>query len=269
MTKKPKPHGLAQALRGAALGAGLLTATAILALSCSVQPAVAEEAKDSKTDMRGSHSGDEVKGGAEVDHSKMNHSGHGGHYDHKMTLDDGGMTMNWNDDTLPRGCKEISEEVDIEVRAGRKYANAGQAFGFDKNEWRVKPCAKVTVNFINEDDVRHQWMMHGLPRYLYDQGMFHLEAAGNSKRKASLIVPNDDVTYLVHCDISQHMEKGLKAQLKVGAGSGDLPSVPGISDARIGDLAGEPTSGWQTALLLAGLIFGVGIGSGVLRRASK
>ncbi|MGB4247757.1 MAG: multicopper oxidase domain-containing protein, partial [Pseudohongiellaceae bacterium] len=45
----------------------------------------------------------------------------------------------------------------------------------------------------------------------------------------SFIVPSDDATYLVHCDITQHMEKGMKAQLVVGAGSGDLWSVPGVS----------------------------------------
>jgi hypothetical protein len=39
----------------------------------------------------------------------------------------------------------------------------------------------------------------------------------------------------VHCDIAQHMEKGMKAQLKVGAGSGDLPSIPGVTALEIPD----------------------------------
>ena len=40
----------------------------------------------------------------------------------------------------------------------------------------------------------------------------------------------------MHCDIAQHMEKGMKAQLKVGKGRGDLPSIPGISAATFADV---------------------------------
>ena len=74
-------------------------------------------------------------------------------------------------------------------------------------------------------------MVHGLPRYLYPQGMFHLEAAGGARQTGTFIVPADDQTYLVHCDVTQHMEKGMKGQLKVGRGSGDLWAVPGVSNA--------------------------------------
>ncbi|MDA0821332.1 MAG: multicopper oxidase domain-containing protein [Proteobacteria bacterium] len=37
--------------------------------------------------------------------------------------------------------------------------------------------------------------------------------------------------YIAHCDISHHMEQGLKAQLLVGSDFGTLPSIPGISAA--------------------------------------
>ena len=72
-------------------------------------------------------------------------------------------------------------------------------------------------------------MLHGLPKYLYPQGMFHMELNGRGQTTGSFIVPSDDRTYLVHCDIPQHTEKGMKAQLKVGKGSGNLDSVPGVS----------------------------------------
>jgi hypothetical protein len=78
-------------------------------------------------------------------------------------------------------------------------------------------------------------MMHGLPKYLYPKGMFHLEATGPSKISGTLILPPGDKTYLVHCDIAQHMEKGMKAQLKVGKGDGDLPSIPGVTAYSIAD----------------------------------
>ena len=166
--------------------------------------------------------------------------------EHKMLMDhggghlmdmDGGMIMGQNKDTLPPGCSRVSEDVAFTVRAGHKYAKdfPGTMFGFDTHEWHVKPCARLTVTFINEDHIRHQWMMHGLPKFIYDKGMFHLEMTGPAKITGTLILPNEDKTYLVHCDIAQHMEKGMKGQLVVGKGSTPFPSIPGITDLAIAD----------------------------------
>jgi hypothetical protein len=143
----------------------------------------------------------------------------------------GGMVMGQNTDTLPGGCDSISETKEITVHAGHKYAEKfpGRMFAFDIQEFNFKPCTKLTVHFVNEDNIRHQWMMHGLPKYLYPKGMFHLEASGPAKISGTLILPPGDKTYLVHCDIAQHMEKGMKAQIKVGKGDGDLPSIPGLT----------------------------------------
>jgi plastocyanin len=172
-----------------------------------------------------------------VEHNMLMDHGDG----HLMDMD-GGMVMGQNKDKLPPGCSRISEDVEITVHAGHKYAKdfPGTMFGFDKHEWRIKPCARLTVHFINEDHVRHQWMMHGLPKFLYDKGMFHLEATGPSKIDGTLILPAEDRTYLVHCDIAQHMEKGMKGQLIVGKGSTPFPSIPGITDLAIPDSYGPP-----------------------------
>lgn len=156
------------------------------------------------------------------------------HHHHQMpgmSMDDTGMVMGSNKNTLPDDCKEISGDYEISVQAGTSYAKpyASTLFGYSEHEWRVKPCSRITVNFKNEDDVRHQWMLHGLPKYLYDRGMFHIEASGGHAQTGVFIVPSDNKTYLVHCDIAQHMEKGMKAQLIVGSGSGDLWSIPGVS----------------------------------------
>lgn len=149
----------------------------------------------------------------------------------------GGMVMGQNTSTLPGGCDSISETKEITVHAGHKYAEKfpGRMFAFDKQEFNFKPCTKLTVHFVNEDHVRHQWMMHGLPKYLYPKGMFHLEVSGPAKISGTLILPPGDKTYLVHCDIAQHMEKGMKAQLKVGKGDGDLPSIPGVTAPAVPD----------------------------------
>jgi hypothetical protein len=143
----------------------------------------------------------------------------------------GGMVMGNNPDTLPGGCEKVAETKEITVRAGHKYAEKfpGRMFAFDTQEFQFEPCTKLTVHFINDDNVRHQWMMHGLPKYLYPKGMFHLEVSGPAKISGTLILPPGDKTYLVHCDIAQHMEKGMKAQLKVGKGDGDLPSIPNVT----------------------------------------
>ncbi len=167
-----------------------------------------------------------------MDHSDHDMSGHDHHMhgDHIMDMD-GGMVMGQNLDKLPSSCKSISEEIEITVHAGRKYAVnfPGTAFAFDNQQWHVKPCSKITWHFVNDDQVRHQFMIHGLPKYIYKNGMFHLEVTGPRTISGTIIVPATDATYLAHCDISQHMEKGMKAQLVVGAGKEDLPSIPGIT----------------------------------------
>lgn len=149
----------------------------------------------------------------------------------------GGMVMGQNADKLPGGCDKISETKEITVHAGHKYAEKfpGRMYAFDTQEFNFEPCTKLTVHFVNEDNIRHQWMMHGLPKYLYAKGMFHLEVSGPGKISGTLILPPGDKTYLVHCDIAQHMEKGMKAQLKVGKGDGDLPSIPGVTAPAVPD----------------------------------
>ena len=146
-------------------------------------------------------------------------------------LDAAGTAMNANSDMLPRDCAELGPDIKITVRGGREHAQstAGQTFGYSAHEYFAEPCSRITVSFTNDDSVRHQWMLHGLPRYLYAEGMFHLEAAGGATVSGTFIVPSDDNTYLVHCDMTQHMEQGMKAQLIVGDGSGDLWSIPGVS----------------------------------------
>jgi len=154
------------------------------------------------------------------------------HSGHHMTVDTGGMVMNENHHTLPRDCAEISRDHEITIHAGRVYAAdyPGMIFGMSEHEVRVAPCSRLTVTFVNEDEVRHQWMVHGLPNYLYPAGMFHIEAAGGHSKTGTFIVPGDDRNYLIHCDMAQHMEKGMRGQLVVGGGSGNLWSIAGISD---------------------------------------
>jgi hypothetical protein len=105
-------------------------------------------------------------------------------------------------------------------------------------------------------------MIHGLPKYLYPAGMFHIEAMGGSRQAGTFIVPAEDRTYLIHCDIAQHMEMGMRGQLVVGAGSGDLWGVPGVSDDFYRDAylrAPGMADGWTGALRLWMLLVAAGI----------
>ena len=180
-----------------------------------------------------------------------------------MSMDATGMVMGNNKDKLPDDCMEITGEYEINVVAGTRYAEpyASTIFGFNEHEWQVKPCSRITVNFKNEDDVRHQWMLHGLPKYLYNRGMFHMETAGGTSQTGVFIVPSDDKTYLVHCDIAQHMEKGMKAQLVVGRGGGDLWSIPGVSanfERPGGILTSTSGLAWLFSALAFALVFIIG-----------
>lgn len=154
----------------------------------------------------------------------MNHNG--------MIMDEKGMIMNHNPDKLPKDCKKVSEDVNITVRAGQKYAKnfTGKMYAFDQQEWNVAPCSRLNITFINDDEVRHQFMMHGLPGYLYPTGMFNIEVYGKGQKTASLIFGTKPKTYLVHCEVPQHMEMGMKAQIKVAGGDGDLSSIPGLTE---------------------------------------
>jgi len=185
--------------------------------------------------------------------SAMNHGG--------MVMDEKGMIMNANSDNLPRDCPKISENVDITIRAGQKHALkfTGKMFAFDQQEWNVKPCAKINITFINDDQIRHQLMIHGLPGYLYPEGMFHLELYGEGQLQASLIMPSQKKTYLVHCELPQHMEKGMKAQLKVDGGNGDLPSIPGISAPVKADVYPVDWTRLTVAILLLCVLAGFAI----------
>ena len=185
---------------------------------------------------------------------------HHGHHGHRMSLDASGMTMNENSELLPRDCEEITARVELTVHAGRQYAKnlPGMMFAYSENEFEAGPCSLVTVTLVNDDEVRHQWMIHGLPRYLYPGGMFHLETAGGTQRSGSFIVPGDAQTYLVHCDMPQHMEKGMKAQLVIAGGSGDLWAVPNTSDAlRREDYLDEKATWLSLGVFAASVLLGM------------
>ncbi len=183
----------------------------------------------------------------------MNHSG--------MLMNEKGMIMNSNTDNLPKDCTTISETIDVTIRAGHQYAlkYPGKMYTFDTQEINVKPCAKLNITFINDDQIRHQLMIHGLPGYLYSEGMFHLELNGAGQLEGSVIFPSQKKTYLMHCELPQHMEKGMKSQIKVDGGDGDLPSIPGISSPIKADYYKIDWSQLTIAIIVLSILLGIAI----------
>lgn len=188
---------------------------------------------------------------ANVSHAEMSHAG--------MRMGEWGMVMNENVQDLPQGCLKVAGVKEITINAGREYAKPfpGTIFGYSQHEFNLPKCTQINVTFINEDNIRHQFMIHGLPTYLHPQGMFHMELYAKGEVKGTFISPNSDRTYLAHCDIAQHMEKGMKAQVKVGDGSGDLPSIPGISGQLNKDVYELDLSFANVVLVLLLLILGL------------
>jgi len=192
--------------------------------------------------------------------SAMNHKG--------MTMDEKGMVMNENLDNLPKDCPEIAEDIHFTVHGGHKHAKKfnGKMYAFDQQQWEVKPCSRIKITFINDDDIRHQFMVHDLPGYLYPEGMFHIELYGKGQKEGSFIVPSQPKTYLVHCDIAQHMEKGMKAQLKVAGGDKDLPSIPGLTEPVTADSYRVNWTSASWAILVFAVLVGFALPFFILKR---
>ncbi len=189
----------------------------------------------------------------------MNHGG--------MMMDASGMVMNENSDQLPHGCDAVAGDVEITVHAGRKYAARfnGKIFAYDQQQWNVAPCSRVKITLINDDSIRHQLMIHGLPPRLHPAGMFHLELYGRGTISGTLIMPKESKTYLVHCEVPQHQEHGMKAQLKVAGGDGDLPAIPGISADVTPDHYPVEWRKSNWLMLLVAVVMGGLLATGLLR----
>jgi len=137
--------------------------------------------------------------------------------------------MGQNTDQLPPGCEEISGTEQLTIEAGTEHAEQfpSKMYTYSDRKLNFEPCTKLEVTFINNDSIRHQWMVHGLPEQTYGKmGMFMLETT-SGKEKGTFILPSEDESLLIHCGVPQHTQKGMKAQLTVGNGDGDIPNVPG------------------------------------------
>lgn len=164
----------------------------------------------------------------------------------------GAKVVNENTDDLPPGCDSISEELELTVRGGKDFASdmAGVVFTFDNRSFDMPACARVTVTFVNEDDVRHQFMPHGV----WPDGTFLIEVDGPGEDTGTFITSANPGSVMVHCGVSQHQQKGMKAQILVAGGTGNIPNIPGVAGLPPEDGQEEhspTTSAWIAVVLVA------------------
>ena len=182
------------------------------------------------------------------------------------------MVMNNNRERLPPGCEEVAAEREVTVHAGRRYAEPfpGKVFTFDKRVYRVPRCTRLTVTFVSEDAIRHQWMVHGLPRETYPGGMFTIEVSGPGRDTGTLILPAERKTYMLHCGLPQHMQKGMKGEIRVAGGDRRAANVPGVTGAWGAAWYARDRNAWLRAGVgLGGVVLGVAAGLAVLRRIRR
>lgn len=126
-----------------------------------------------------------------------------------------GTVINENKDTLPPGCEEVKSTRDITLKAGEEYAEPGEAFGYNIDNMEFNTCERVNIKFVNKDEIRHQWMIHGLPKEVYPMGMFNLEAMNGGTIEGTFITPSEPTDILLHCSLPQHQQKGMEGSVVI------------------------------------------------------
>lgn len=178
----------------------------------------------------------------------------------RMEMREGGLAVNANDgEYLPEGCDEIRGSTEITVKAGEQFAEPGHMFSYDQRKWNVDTCTKVTVTLENADDVRHQWMLHGLPKNTYPMGMFNIEADGGEQVTATFVTPAEDTTLKLHCSLPEHEDLGMEGFVVVGDSGGETTDDAPAGDGSDGDTGGNQTLIWLGVVGVVGLLVGVGV----------
>lgn len=149
----------------------------------------------------------------------------------ETTLVENGSVVNANANTAPAGCSEIRGERHITIEAGEEFAGPGEAFGYDLDRISAPPCTRLVVTVVNHDDVRHQWMVHGLPTETYPWGMFTVEVADQGRVTGSFVTPAQPGEYTGHCSLPQHAQKGMRLPLVITGDIGNGSTSTTVTDA--------------------------------------
>ena len=121
----------------------------------------------------------------------------------------------------------------ITLHAGTRYARPGEAYGFEPRRLNVGRCEEVELELVNEDSIRHDFMLPGL------DPMFALNFIGPGTQTASFVTPDTDVTLFFHCHVPAHDKAGMTGELVIGNGSRGGPAR--VQSVQTGTVDGEGT----------------------------
>lgn len=136
--------------------------------------------------------------------------------------------VNENTETVPPGCDEVEGSETVTVRvlsSGSGYP----LYEYEPKTVEVGACTELELTLFNENRVRHQYVVRGLPEETYPGGYFGIETEGKAVQSGSLITPADSTTLPVESTVSGQAGAGLRGQIKVAGGDGDTPGVPGVT----------------------------------------
>lgn len=170
-----------------------------------------------------------------------------GDADPETRLVENGSVVNADADSLPPGCEAVRGERRLTVDAGREYAAAGDAFGYDLDTVTAPACTRLVVTLVNHDDVRHQWVVDGLPTDTYPGGYVAVEVADRGSVTAAFVTPSQPGTYEGLSTLPQHEQHGMRLPLVV---TGDDPTGTAATTT---DESGESVPGPGPLLALVAL----------------
>ena len=111
----------------------------------------------------------------------------------------------------PRGFRRIH------LKAGKEFAREGEVFAFEPRTIRAEPCEDVEIVLEILDSIRHDLMIPGL------NPMFAINFTGPGTHTDRFVTPDEDVSLLFHCHVSNHEQLGMLGQLVVGKGGKPAP----------------------------------------------
>jgi Cu/Ag efflux protein CusF len=114
-------------------------------------------------------------------------------------------------------CKQVRSKRQVHIKAGARFARAGEVFAFEPRVIRAGRCEEVEIVLENLDSVRHAFMLPGL------NPMFILEFSGRETRRLKFVTPDRDVTLKFHCHVPVHERLGMAGDLIVGEGGAPAP----------------------------------------------
>lgn len=164
-------------------------------------------------------------------------------------------TFNENSEAAPPGCEAVEGEDEVSVAA--VSGGAGYPlYEYSPTVIETEACTRLSVTFESSTRVRHQFVVEGLPEEVYTDGYFGIEADSGAEETATFVTPAEDTTLAFESKVGKQPDSGLRGQIVVGEGNGDVDGVPGVTKDDWNDDGGSlPTA--EAAAAVLGIVAGL------------